>query len=94
MHTKQQFFFRSLLPSPPPLISSADINPIGGIAKGDLRAFLLHAAAAYGFSTLVGVVAAPPSAELVPLLDAAGQPTQQLDEVDMGMTYSELGAFG
>lgn len=76
--------------------SSADINPIGGIAKGDLKAFLLHAAGAYAYPTLADVVAAPPSAELVPIVaGAAGAPESvQLDEVDMGMSYEELGWFG
>ena len=75
--------------------SSADINPIGGIAKGDLKAFLQHAGVAYGFPSLLDVVAAPPSAELVPIVtDARGEESIQLDEVDMGMTYEELGLFG
>ena len=74
--------------------SSADINPIGGISKGDLRQFLLYAATAWGFSSLVDVVAAPPTAELVPRIDVSGKETEQLDEVDMGMTYAELGEFG
>lgn len=46
--------------------SSADINPIGAIAKGDLKNFLLHASTKYGFSSLRDVVAAPPTAELQP----------------------------
>lgn len=70
--------------------SSADINPIGGISKVDLRRFLHWAAATRGYTALHDVVAAPPSAELEPITaDYA-----QLDEVDMGMTYEELSRFG
>lgn len=70
--------------------SSADINPIGGISKVDLRRFLRWAAETRGYTALHEVVAAPPSAELEPITaDYA-----QLDEVDMGMTYEELSRFG
>lgn len=75
--------------------SSADINPIGGIAKGDLKRFLLYAADVFGYSSLKSIVGAPPTAELQPaVVDASGAVVHQLDEVDMGMTYEELGAFG
>jgi NAD+ synthase (glutamine-hydrolysing) len=76
--------------------SSADINPIGAIAKGDLKRFLLYAAEAYGYPILADVVAAPPTAELQPVVvdPATGKPVMQLDEVDMGMSYEELGWFG
>merc|ERR1712157_74504 len=47
--------------------SSADINPIGGICKNDLRQFLLFAADNYGYSSLKEIVSAAPTAELVPL---------------------------
>ena len=76
--------------------SSADINPIGGIAKGDLKEFLLHASKEYQWSSLATVVSAPPSAELVPIIKVGdgAEESIQLDEVDMGMSYSELGWFG
>ena len=78
--------------------SSADVNPIGGVSKGDLRRMLLHAASEYGFTSLRAVAAAAPTAELQPGPVSAGdgQPMvpSQLDEVDMGMTYDELGVFG
>ena len=70
--------------------SSADINPIGGISKVDLRRFLLWAAENKGYPTLAEIVAAPPTAELEPITDSYAQK----DEVDMGMTYDELSQFG
>ncbi|KAK9815368.1 hypothetical protein WJX72_002356 [[Myrmecia] bisecta] len=71
--------------------SSADINPIGGISKADLRRFLVWAVDELGFDELTEVHRAAPTAELEPLLP--GQPAQT-DEQDMGMTYEELGIYG
>uniref|UniRef100_A0A672GNW4 Glutamine-dependent NAD(+) synthetase n=1 Tax=Salarias fasciatus TaxID=181472 RepID=A0A672GNW4_SALFA len=71
--------------------SSADINPIGGISKTDLKSFLLYCVEQFQLSALRGVLAAPPTAELEPLTD--GQ-VSQTDEADMGMTYSELSVIG
>ncbi|XP_076278077.1 NAD synthetase [Lasioglossum baleicum] len=71
--------------------SSADINPIGGIAKNDLKSFLGYFRRKYSLSALDGILDAPPTAELEPL---QGGQLAQLDEVDMGMTYKELGTFG
>lgn len=71
--------------------SSADINPIGGISKTDLRKFLLYAKEAFGLEVVGDIVEAPPTAELEPLQD--GQ-LAQTDEQDMGMTYRELSEFG
>lgn len=71
--------------------SSADINPIGGISKTDLRRFLHYAKEKFNIPVLSDIVAAPPTAELEPLKD--GQ-LAQTDEQDMGMTYSELSEFG
>ncbi|XP_020274404.1 glutamine-dependent NAD(+) synthetase isoform X2 [Asparagus officinalis] len=70
--------------------SSADINPIGSISKQDLRAFLRWAAIHLGYSSLAEVEAAPPTAELEPIRSNYNQ----LDEVDMGMTYEELSVYG
>lgn len=70
--------------------SSADINPIGGISKVDLRRFLRWAAANKGYTALLDVVNAAPTAELEPITESYAQ----LDEVDMGMTYEELSRFG
>uniref|UniRef100_A0A7S4C0W7 Glutamine-dependent NAD(+) synthetase n=1 Tax=Chrysotila carterae TaxID=13221 RepID=A0A7S4C0W7_CHRCT len=71
--------------------SSADINPIGGISKGDLKRFLLFAADRFNLPSLKAVVLAKPTAELRPLL---GNEIEQTDEEDMGMTYEELGIYG
>jgi NAD+ synthase (glutamine-hydrolysing) len=48
--------------------SSADVNPIGGISKADLRRFLLHAASRYELPALLDIVLAPPTAELRPMV--------------------------
>ncbi|XP_046994472.1 glutamine-dependent NAD(+) synthetase [Schistocerca americana] len=71
--------------------SSADVNPIGGISKTDLRAFLTYAMNRFELPVLKEILAAPPTAELEPLAD--GQ-LAQTDEQDMGMTYAELSEFG
>jgi NAD+ synthase (glutamine-hydrolysing) len=69
--------------------SSADINPIGSFSKTDLRAFLLYAMTKYNLSSIHDILIAPPSAELRPRDEV-----EQLDEVDMGMSYDELSVFG
>ena len=51
--------------------SSADINPIGGISKGDLRRFLQWGAVHLGFASLAAVEKAPPTAELEPIVAGA-----------------------
>eukprot|EP00192_Tetraselmis_astigmatica_P007759 CAMPEP_0117672142 /NCGR_PEP_ID=MMETSP0804-20121206/13736_1 /TAXON_ID=1074897 /ORGANISM="Tetraselmis astigmatica, Strain CCMP880" /LENGTH=695 /DNA_ID=CAMNT_0005480703 /DNA_START=32 /DNA_END=2119 /DNA_ORIENTATION=- len=71
--------------------SSADINPIGGISKGDLKRFLTWGAINLGYPALQGVVEATPTAELEPLTEGA---CGQTDEADMGMSYEELGIYG
>ncbi|KAF4650745.1 Glutamine-dependent NAD(+) synthetase [Perkinsus olseni] len=71
--------------------SSGDINPIGSISKGDLKSFLVWASTNLCYPALAEIVQAPPTAELRPTVE--GEPAQ-LDEVDMGMTYNELGWFG
>lgn len=60
--------------------SSADINPIGGISKKDLKSFIFHCVEKFNFSSLIRILGAPPTAELEPLAD--GQ-IQQTDEVDI-----------
>jgi len=84
--------------------SSADINPIGGICKADLRRMMEHAAGTYrGMGVLGEIANAAPTAELQPLDGADGGAGgeggeaggyAQLDEEDMGMTYAELTVFG
>ncbi|XP_064779422.1 glutamine-dependent NAD(+) synthetase-like [Oncorhynchus masou masou] len=71
--------------------SSADINPIGGISKTDLQSFLRYCVEQFQLTALKSIMAAPPTAELEPLMD--GQ-VSQTDESDMGMTYSELSVIG
>ncbi|CAM6096271.1 unnamed protein product [Calypogeia fissa] len=70
--------------------SSADVNPIGGISKQDLRLFLKWSAQNLGYTSLAEIEAAPPTAELEPIRTNY----TQLDEVDMGMTYEELSIYG
>ncbi|OAE27153.1 hypothetical protein AXG93_4666s1240 [Marchantia polymorpha subsp. ruderalis] len=70
--------------------SSADINPIGGISKQDLRSFLRWGANNLGYPSLLLVETAVPTAELEPIT----ADYTQSDEADMGMTYEELGMYG
>ncbi|GBF95639.1 glutamine-dependent NAD(+) synthetase [Raphidocelis subcapitata] len=71
--------------------SAADINPIGGISKGDLRRFLRWGAEHLGYPSLARVEAAPPTAELEPIREGVAP---QTDEADMGMSYDDLGIYG
>ncbi|KAJ1982391.1 glutamine-dependent NAD(+) synthetase [Dimargaris verticillata] len=70
--------------------SSADLNPIGGISKLDLRKFLQFYRDEHCFPILDQFLQATPSAELVP---SSGSYVQS-DEDEMGMTYDELSTFG
>jgi hypothetical protein len=47
--------------------SSADINPIGGISKTDLKRFILWASTAFELPILQSFIDAPPTAELEPI---------------------------
>ncbi|KAK9509611.1 hypothetical protein O3M35_006883 [Rhynocoris fuscipes] len=71
--------------------SSADVNPIGGISKTDLKSFLNFAKDRFNLPVLGEILSAPPTAELVPLADGE---LVQTDEADMGMTYAELSTMG
>ncbi|XP_068832903.1 glutamine-dependent NAD(+) synthetase isoform X3 [Capricornis sumatraensis] len=71
--------------------SSADINPIGGISKTDLRAFVQLCVERFQLPALQSILAAPATAELEPL--AHGR-VSQTDEEDMEMTYTELSVYG
>ncbi len=86
--------------------SSADINPIGGISKTDLRMFIAHTRRCRDLSVLDSFLDAVPTAELEPT-SASSVPFfqsrlglltpaffRQTDEADMGMTYAELSVFG
>lgn len=70
--------------------SSADINPIGGISKTDLKAFIKWAEYHFQLPILKEFLDATPTAELEPIT----KDYVQSDEVDMGMTYEELSLFG
>eukprot|EP00918_Siedleckia_nematoides_P064168 GHVU01139532.1.p1 GENE.GHVU01139532.1~~GHVU01139532.1.p1 ORF type:complete len:682 (-),score=68.81 GHVU01139532.1:5-1807(-) len=70
--------------------SSADINPIGGIAKTDLKKFLQWAAENRDMPALESILKAKPTAELEPITEKYAQ----TDEEDMGMSYDELSVFG
>ncbi|KAK9448379.1 uncharacterized protein V1518DRAFT_375002 [Limtongia smithiae] len=70
--------------------SSADINPIGGISKTDLKSFIAYARDEYKMPILQTFLDATPTAELEPITETY----VQSDEADMGMTYEELSIFG
>jgi len=70
--------------------SSADINPIGGISKTDLKRYIAYAQEAYKLPVLYDFIHAIPTAELEPIT----KEYVQSDEADMGMTYAELSEFG
>lgn len=71
--------------------SSADVNPIGGISKSDLKMFLKYFRNKYSLSAIDEIINATPTAELEPLIDGS---ITQSDEADMGMTYDELSVYG
>ena len=70
--------------------SSADINPIGGISKTDLKRFIAYATKEFEMPILDEFLTATPTAELEPITENY----VQSDEIDMGMTYEELSIFG
>ncbi|KAH7513692.1 hypothetical protein FEM48_Zijuj11G0008100 [Ziziphus jujuba var. spinosa] len=76
--------------------SSADINPIGGLNKVDLRSFLRWGAVNLGYSSLADIEAAPSTGELEPPLPKRSNNYNNIkgDEKDMGMTYEELSIYG
>jgi len=77
--------------------SSADLNPIGGINKGDLKRMLLYCADKFDIAVLDEVANAEPTAELRPFDSNENDENDyhtQTDEEDMGMTYAELSYYG
>lgn len=70
--------------------SSADLNPIGGISKTDLKEFIKWAEKSFQLEILSEFLEATPTAELEPITENY----VQSDEIDMGMTYEELSVFG
>jgi NAD+ synthase (glutamine-hydrolysing) len=81
---------------------SVTTDGTGGISKTDLRGFLEHARDAFDMPVLDKFLNATPTAELEPITadyvqsDEAHStyPTLLTIQVDMGMTYTELSAFG
>lgn len=70
--------------------SSADINPIGGISKTDLKRFIKWAEMNFDLPILGQFLDAVPTAELEPITESY----VQSDEADMGFTYDELSILG
>lgn len=70
--------------------SSADINPIGGISKTDLKRFIKWAEVNFKLPILHEFLDAVPTAELEPITETY----VQSDEADMGFTYDELSTLG
>ncbi|KAK5108085.1 hypothetical protein LTR62_008802 [Meristemomyces frigidus] len=70
--------------------SSADINPIGGISKTDLKRFIAWAETKFNLPILQQFLDAVPTAELEPITNDY----VQSDEADMGFTYDELSVLG
>ncbi|KAJ3168629.1 glutamine-dependent NAD(+) synthetase [Geranomyces variabilis] len=70
--------------------SSADVNPVGGISKTDLRKFVQYSKTHLGLGVLQEFLDANPTAELEPITSDYVQG----DEVDMKMTYEELSIYG
>jgi len=72
--------------------SSADINPIGGLCKADLKSYLkfcsdnLYALDSGLAETIRDIIKAPPSAELTG--------AEQRDEDEIGITYEEISLIG
>ncbi|CED83047.1 glutamine-dependent nad synthetase with gat domain-containing protein [Phaffia rhodozyma] len=70
--------------------SSADVNPIGGISKTDLKRFIEWGSEKFDLPILDSFLTATPTAELEPITENY----VQADEADMGMTYNELSIYG
>lgn len=70
--------------------SSADLNPIGGISKNDLKKFIKWSINYFKLPILNNFLNAIPTAELEPITENY----IQSDEIDMGFTYDELSIMG
>ncbi|KAI4260999.1 MAG: hypothetical protein L6R42_003795 [Xanthoria sp. 1 TBL-2021] len=71
-------------------LTKYDFNPIGGISKTDLKAFIDFAHTRFDLPILSTFLSAVPTAELEPITSSY----VQSDEADMGITYAELSTFG
>lgn len=88
--------------------SSADVNPIGGISKVDLKRFIAWAQVKFDLPILYKYVLTlyvPSNIDLTSLSFLHAVPTAELipigpdniiqsDEIEMGMTYDELSVYG
>ena len=74
--------------------SAADINPIGGINKSDLKQFLKWFAKDFELDVFREIAEAKPSAELRPFDPKSNSYSTQDDEEEMGLSYAELDEFG
>ncbi|KAJ3053734.1 glutamine-dependent NAD(+) synthetase, partial [Rhizoclosmatium hyalinum] len=70
--------------------ASADVNPIGGISKKDLKGFVQHSRTVFDLPILEEFLHATPTAELEPIT----ADYVQSDEADMGMSYDDLSVYG
>jgi NAD+ synthase (glutamine-hydrolysing) len=66
--------------------SSADLNPIGGISKVDLRQFIDHVSKEPNFEFLTSFLDAPPTAELEPR-------TKEYEQTDEVLVFN-AGGYG
>jgi len=73
--------------------SSADICPIGGINKSDLKSFLAWFSKKMNVPVLTEIAKASPTAELRPRIEGDDKSYQE-DEKEMEFTYDELDELG
>ncbi|ORY33585.1 glutamine-dependent NAD(+) synthetase with GAT domain-containing protein [Rhizoclosmatium globosum] len=71
--------------------ASADVNPIGGISKKDLKGFVQHSRTVFDLPILEEYV---PSRDAHCELEPITADYVQSDEADMGMSYDDLSVYG
>ena len=74
--------------------SAADVNPIGGVNKRDLKDFLSCDRARRRRGATCASPCCSASPDAAPSAELTGAEGVQSDEVDMGMSYAELGDLG
>ncbi|WAR07702.1 NADE-like protein [Mya arenaria] len=71
---------------------AADVNPIGGISKTDLRSFIRFCIQRFKITALEGIYSAPPTAELEPLREGQLAQTDEVKRLQKaGITNHEQG---
>lgn len=70
--------------------SSADVNPIGGISKTDLKSFIAYACTAFDLPVLDKFLNATPTAELEPITENYVQADEVSTNVDVPPVISAL----